>query len=98
MKRVFALLAIPAAIWLSGCSDEQSEQSEIRLKSCLNTGASAFICKCGLEKLERKYTYQDLQTKDPTLAQSIMRDAAAFGKECRDTSQTDLGKSLGLDK
>lgn len=98
MKRVLTLMAISLAIGLTGCSDEQSEQSEIRLKSCLNTGASLFVCKCGLEMLERKYTERELQTKDPSLSQSIMRDAGAFGKECREASQTDLGKSLGLDK
>lgn len=63
MKKLAALLILTA---IAGCSDENSEIRGQFISGCAQGGAPKSICACTFEKLEEKYTHQELnELSDP---------------------------------
>ncbi|MBV6823109.1 hypothetical protein KUF73_09230 [Pseudomonas sp. PD9R] len=73
-------------LFLAGCSDPNKEARGQFLAGCVQSGVSKSICSCAFEKLEEKYTPDQMKKlNDPMVAppESFMRDVMNSGAACR---------------
>lgn len=80
------LLTLFALFFMSGCSDENKEVRGDFLAGCVQSGASKSICSCAFEKLEEKYTPQELSRLNSPMAtpsEEFMKDVLVSAIDCR---------------
>ncbi|MFV7463676.1 MULTISPECIES: hypothetical protein [Pseudomonas] len=86
MKIKVVLLLVATGI-MFGCSDENKVVRGEFLAGCVQGGAPKSVCSCTFEKLEDKYTPDELKQLSRSMAmpsQKFLKDVMNFAMECRD--------------
>lgn len=86
MKFKYVLLLLASGI-IYGCSDENKVVRGEFLAGCVQGGAPKSICSCTFEKLEEKYTPDELKQLSRSMAmppQKFLKDVMSFAMACRD--------------
>lgn len=82
-KIIFVSLSLA---FIAGCSDANKEVRGQFLAGCVQGGVSKSICSCAFEKLEEKYTPDELKKLSRPMAtptESFMRDVMQSAVACR---------------
>lgn len=83
--KVILLLLVSSIIY--GCSDENKVVRGEFLAGCVQGGAPKSICSCTFEKLEEKYTPDELKQLSRSMAmppQKFLKDVMNYAMACRD--------------
>lgn len=80
------LILMALLLVLGGCSDENSRAKGEFLSGCVQSGAPKAVCICTYEKLEQKYSPQDLismERRYHTPPDSLLQEVREAAKACR---------------
>jgi len=86
MKIRIALVLLASGL-IHGCSDENKVVRGEFMAGCVQGGAPKSICSCTFEKLEGKYTPDELKVLNRPMAappQKFLEDVVTFALACRD--------------
>lgn len=75
------LLMITALLLLVGCSDENSHARGEFLSGCVQSGTPKAICRCTFQKLETKYSPEELRSV--TSPDDLVREVIIAANACR---------------
>lgn len=82
-----AVVLTVLSLYLAGCSDPQSKARGEFLAGCVQGGASKAVCGCVYERLEQRFTREELAefTKPSVTAppQRLMREGMQAAMACR---------------
>lgn len=85
MKSYTAILCVSLSL-LAGCSDENKEARGEFLAGCVSSGTPKSICSCTFEKLEQKYSPEELRRimlSGALPPQSLLQNVAESALTCR---------------
>ena len=81
-----ALLLLTLTTLLFGCSDENKEVRGEFLAGCVQGGAPKCICSCTFEKLQEKYTPEELKLLSRSMSappERFIKDVIGSAMACR---------------
>lgn len=85
-KTVVTGIVFSAFVSLAGCSDENKEIRGQFLAGCVQSGVSKSICSCSFERLEEKYTPEEMKKINSHIGappQQFMQDVMESAVACR---------------